>query len=420
MGRRSSVSALFIVFLTQLERIFDLTNGAATSRFRASPRLLGRSLTSVPLMNLRYWWPVILALHTAPTAWAAEIVIAQVAPLSGLEATQARAYGAGMRLVFDQANASRTAGHRFTLIQKNDGGNPEETLALTRTLLQESRPLILAGYFGNKNLTNMVRSGVLEREKIALVGYRTTDIRTETPLVYNVRASLRDELTKITDHLATVAITRLGLFYEDGEGAAALVSAAEETAQKASATLVVKASHAAGSANVAEAVAAFLGARPQAIIMVSSGAAGAAFIERYRTAGGAAQLIAHSGTDIEQLAKRLGEEQMQGVAIAQVTPNPYKVTSRLLKEFNDLTSRPSSGDMPVSYAMIEGFINARVIVEAVRRLPGPVTRENVAQALDAMSNYDLGGYLVSFRPGSRTGSRFVELSIITGAGKIRQ
>lgn len=35
-------------------------------------------------------------------------------------------------------------------------------------------------------------------------------------------------------------------------------------------------------------------------------------------------------------------------------------------------------------------------------------------------NYNLGGYVVGFKPGMRSGSRFVELSIISGAGKIRQ
>jgi len=37
-----------------------------------------------------------------------------------------------------------------------------------------------------------------------------------------------------------------------------------------------------------------------------------------------------------------------------------------------------------------------------------------------MNSVNLGGYAVGFRPGMRTGSKFVELSIISVAGKIRQ
>jgi hypothetical protein len=44
----------------------------------------------------------------------------------------------------------------------------------------------------------------------------------------------------------------------------------------------------------------------------------------------------------------------------------------------------------------------------------------MAAALDGIDNLNLGGYAVGYRPGARAGSKFVELSIISGAGKIRQ
>jgi ABC-type branched-subunit amino acid transport system substrate-binding protein len=70
--------------------------------------------------------------------------------------------------------------------------------------------------------------------------------------------------------------------------------------------------------------------------------------------------------------------------------------------------------------MMEGFITAKVIVEAVRRQGAHPTREGMTVALDGMDSYDLGGYVVGFRPNMHAGSRFVELSIVTGSGKIRQ
>lgn len=61
-----------------------------------------------------------------------------------------------------------------------------------------------------------------------------------------------------------------------------------------------------------------------------------------------------------------------------------------------------------------------MIVEAVRRQGRSPSREGMVTALDTMAVYDLGGYAVGFKPGMRTGSKLVELSIISGAGKIRQ
>ena len=354
-------------------------------------------------------------------AAAATLVVGQVAPQTGMEAAQGRAYGVGMQLFFDSVNkAGGVNGHTFKVVRKDDGGRPEDTVALTKQLLAEDKPLVLAGYFGNRNIADLVAAGILEKERIALVGYRTAEIRPETPWLYNVRAGLGDEIVKLTEHLATIGITKLGLFYEEGPGSAALVAAAEEAAKKARATIVARGSYRAGTASVTPAVDVLVKAAPQAVLMVSTGAAAAGFIEQYRASGGTGQLFAHSGADVEQMSKRLSEEQMQGVAIAQVTPSPYKIGSRLTKEFTDLAAKTANLEVPVSYAMIEGYIAAKVIAEAVRRQGARPTREGMAAALDAMDNFNLGGYAVGFQPGKRTGSKFVELSIITGAGKIRQ
>lgn len=352
-------------------------------------------------------------------AHAANIVVGQVGPMSGMESTQGRAYAAGMELFFSSVNkAGGVNGNTFTLVRKDDGGRPEDTVAMTKELIARDKPLVLAGYFGNKNIADVIASGVLEKERIALVGYRSWEIRAETPHLYNVRAGLREELNKLTEHLSTIGITKLGLLHEAGPGAASLLAAASDSAKKARAQIVSDAKYDAGTTRVNEAVDQLVKAQPQAILVVASGAAAAAFIEQYRASGGAAQIFTHSGADVEQMAKRLGEEQLQGVAIAQVTPSPYKISSRIAKELNDIAAA-SKPDVPISYAMMEGFITAKVIVEAVRRQRAP-TREGMATALDSIDRYDLGGYMVGFKPGQRTGSKFVELSIVNNTGKIRQ
>ncbi len=361
-----------------------------------------------------------LALLAAHAAMAAQIVVGQVAPMSGPEARQGRAYGVGMQMYFDSVNKEGGVnGHTFTLVRKDDLGQPAETVALTRKLLADEKPLVLAGYFGSRNISDLVASGMLESERVALVGYRSAEIRDETPMLYNVRAGLRDELARLTSHLSTVGIKKLGLFYEAGPNAQALVAAADAAAKKVDATIIKRASYPANTSKVSDAANQFVEAKPQAIIMVSSGAAAAAFIESYRSSGGTAQIFAHSGTELEQLSQRLGEEQMAGVVIAQVTPSPYKISGRLSKEFTD-TAKAQKVDTPVSYAMMEGYIAARVIVEAVRRQGARPTREGMVTALNSMDAFDMGGYAVAFKPTQRTGSRYVELSIVSSVGKIRQ
>lgn len=379
---------------------------------------------------VRMAWPMVMgcaAMLFQPAAQAVQVVVGQVAPLSGAEASQGRAYARGMQLLFDGVNkAGGVNGHTFMLVSKDDGGRAEETVSASRQLIAEAQPMVLAGYFGGRNISDLVNTGMLEKEKLALIGYRAADVRTDTPQLYNVRASTRDELNKITEHLATMGVTRLGVFYEEGATAPALLAATEEAAKKGNTAIVSKASYEAGTTRVSSAVDTFIKTQPQAILLLCSGEASARFIERYRADGGVAQVFVHSGADMERVAKRIAEDRlafvssvMQGVAIAQVVPSPYHV-STLAKELRDAISKEGKADVPLSYVMMEGYIAAKVIVEAVRRQGKRPTREGMAAAVESVENLNLGGYVVGFRPGVRTGSRFVELTIISDTGRIRQ
>lgn len=337
-----------------------------------------------------------------------------------MDANNGRAYAAGLQLYFDKVNkVGGAGGHTFTLLRKDDGGRPADTVAATKQLLAESKPLVLSGYAVGGNIADLVASGLLEKERIPVVGYRIGEIRAETPYLYSVRANLRDEINKIAEHLVTVGINRLGLLYEEGPNAAALLDSVDEVARRTGAQFLAKASYPVGTTGADKAVSAMISARPQAVLMVATGAAAASFIEQYRAAGGTAQLFSHSGADVEQMSKRLSDEQLQGVVIAQVTPNPYKVSSRLTKEFADTLAKSEKPDVAVSYAMMEGYIAASVIVEAARRMGARPSREGFVQALDSIGMLDLGGYSIGFKPNMRSGSKFVEMTIVT-AGKIRQ
>lgn len=364
---------------------------------------------------------VCAGLGFVPDARSEQIVIGQAAPLVGLEASQGRAYSFGIQLYLNRVNkAGGVNGHTFTLERGDDKGQADVTVAVTQQLLTEHRPLVLTGYFGNRNISDLVASGLLEKEKIALVGYRNTAASTDNPWLYSVRASLKDEIQKIAAHLSTVGVKRLGLLYEEGASAAGLLAATEEAMKRNGAQLVSKASYPEGTVKVSAAIEKFLADKPQAIILVTSGAVAGAFVEGYRSAGGGAHLFAHSGTDVEQMSKRLSETQMQGIAISQVTPNPYKIAVPLSRELNDAFALHPDPEVPISYAMMEGYIAAKVIVEAVRRVGPRVSREAFIKTLSSLEGVDLGGYQVGFQSGSRTGSKFVDLSIVSSTGRIRQ
>ena len=348
---------------------------------------------------------------------AANLVVGQVAPLTGVEASQGRAYAAGLQIAIAQFNAAGgAAGNTLSLVSRDDGSRPDDTLAATRDLLAEQRPLALAGYFGTRSITAVVESGLLDKEKIPLVGYRALQLAAASPQLFTVRAGLPDQIGKVMQHLATMGISRVAVFMEAGPQAAG-VQATIARAADAQKIQVVATALQPPDMKVMPAVTQIRAAQPQAVLLLAS-VASAAFVEAFRSEGGGAQIFATSDIDVEQLAKRLGDEQLAGISIAQVTPNPNKLTTRLAREFQ-AAKKAARIDQPASHAMMEGYVAGRVLSEAVRRAGANPTRETVTRAIESIDRLDLGDYVVGFKPGENRGSRYVDLSIVSG-GQLKQ
>ena len=69
--------------------------------------------------------------------------------------------------------------------------------------------------------------------------------------------------------------------------------------------------------------------------------------------------------------------------------------------------------------MLEGYIAARVCVEALRRMSREPTRAQFRRALDSLSEVIVGGFRAHFA-NDRVASRLVELSLIDSQGRVRE
>jgi hypothetical protein len=70
-----------------------------------------------------------------------------------------------------------------------------------------------------------------------------------------------------------------------------------------------------------------------------------------------------------------------------------------------------------SHLALEGYINARVFVEALRRAGKNPTRRAFIDTAWSIKRYDLGGFELSFEQPGRNASRFIELTMIGRGGR---
>lgn len=78
-------------------------------------------------------------------------------------------------------------------------------------------------------------------------------------------------------------------------------------------------------------------------------------------------------------------------------PSPYSAMAPVAREFQALMKKNQPAEV-VSYASIESFIAAKILVDAIRRSGGNPTRDKVMAQLEKMNNHDISGFKVSFRP----------------------
>jgi branched-chain amino acid transport system substrate-binding protein len=60
------------------------------------------------------------------------------------------------------------------------------------------------------------------------------------------------------------------------------------------------------------------------------------------------------------------------------------------------------------------------MVEALRRPGGAASADGLITALESLRDFNLGGFFVDFGPQKHTGSRFVDMTILTAEGKLRR
>ena len=154
------------------------------------------------------------------------------------------------------------------------------------------------------------------------------------------------------------------------------------------------------------------------IVQVGTYAASAAFVRAARQAGFGGQFYNVSFVGTSALAQALGKE-AEGVVVTQVVPSPYKTSHPLTREFHNAVQKDGN-KVALNYSSLEGYLAARVMAEGLKNAAasGKLHRDSLAAALDALNGQQVAGFPLAFKPQAGK-PRFVELSMLTGDGKVR-
>jgi branched-chain amino acid transport system substrate-binding protein len=340
-----------------------------------------------------------------------EVVLGQSVPLSGPSEQLGKDMQQGAKLYFDHLNArGGVNGRKITLKTLDDGYEPPRAADNTRKLIDQQKVFALFGYVGTP--TSQAALPIFTEAHVPFVGAFTGAELLRQPFnryVFNIRASYFDETEAIVQHLTAMSIDKIAVFYQNDAYGQAGLAGVERALAKRKLQVAGKATVERNSVDVKTAVATMSKTPAQAIIMIGAYKSCAAFIKEMKKAGATPTFWNVSFVGSKALAKELGAEG-RGVQISQVMPFPWDNTIPVVKEYRKAVDE-AKGEP--GWGTLEGYIAAKVTTEGLRRAGRNLTRDTFIKAMESMSDYDAGGFKVSFGPEDHNGSHFVDLTIIS-------
>jgi len=344
------------------------------------------------------------------------IVLGESAAFSGPAAQLGIQMNLGAKAYFDYVNSKGGIfGRKIELRTRDDKYEGTLCAENTKKFIEEDKVFALFGYVGTP--TGVMAVPILTAAKVPLVAMFTGAEAFRNPVnryIFNVRASYYDETEKIVEQLVSTGMKNIAVFYQNDAYGQAGLKGTELAMTRRNMKISALGTVERNTVKVEDAVKKINAVHPDGVVMISAYTSIAEFVRQMKKAGSGAQFHNVSFVGSKALADTLGPEG-NGVIISQVVPFPWSQSVGIVKEYQQLLT--ASGSKDFNFSSLEGFISAKVMVEGLKRAGKDLTREKLVNALETMSNVDLGGFVVNFNAGSHSGSRYVDLTMIGQGGR---
>ncbi len=345
----------------------------------------------------------------------------------------------GAMAYFSHVNASGgIAGRRIELQLYDDGYQPDPCVENTLKLMLEDRVFLLFGYVGTPTVTRVLPmlKKFQEEQIYMFFPFTGAQPQREPPygdFAFNLRASYRQETAGLVENLLSVGRRRIAVFYQAdayGRSGWAGVRAALERHGE---TIAAEATYRRGArftGSMRAQVEILMRSAPDAVICVGAYAACAALARDAVDLGLEVPIANLSFVGSENLVNLLSEGRddpeitTRWLVNSQVVPSYEDTAVPAVREYRDLMERHdpqipeqfASDDyrpLPRSFVSLEGFLNAKLMCEILRRFHEAPSRAGLEEAVFSIRDFDLGiGERVSFGPDRRQGLDRVYYTVV--------
>ena len=361
-----------------------------------------------------------VAAHADPGVFDDRIVFGQSAAFGG----PAAALGLGMRegilAAFKEANAAGGVnGRKLELVSYDDGYEPDRAIANTEHLIDNDGVFALVGEVGTP--TSNAAQPIATQAGVPFIGPLTGAAFLRNPAlgnVINIRGSYDQETETWIEHLTIdLGISRIAILYQDDSFGRAGLSGVTKAMEKRGMKPVAEATYERNTTAVKMALLTIRQADPQAVVMIGAYKPCAEFIKLAHVLKMNPVFVNISFVDANALAKELGEDG-KGVVVTQVVPFPADTSIPLVARYQKAL-KAANPDAKIGFVSLEGYIVGRLVVEALGKVKGPVTRAALLSTIKETGTFDLGGITLTYGPNDNQGMHQVFLTVIQADGSIK-
>ena len=308
-------------------------------------------------------------------------------------------------------------GRTLQLHVVDDAYVPQRTTENVQKMIGQGSAFALLSCVGTPNNTAILP--LVEDAGVPYVAPFTgaSSLRKGARNVFHVRASYTDEVRRLAQRLAVMGLQGIGVVYLDNPYGREML---EETARALAEQNVkpsVQAALATDGKNLNEVLAQVAQARPTAVLLATAGAASVGLVRGLKKEVPGLLMAGVSATLTSDGLKQLGEAG-SGLALTLVMPDPQRARTALVRDYQAAMRARGSEDFTLG--SLEAYVNMRVLAEGLERAGADPTRAKLRNALASIRNWDLGGFVVDYSGQTPyVGSRYVDMGVLTGAGRFR-
>jgi branched-chain amino acid transport system substrate-binding protein len=337
----------------------------------------------------------------------------------------------GSMAYFEHVNRSGgIEGRQVVIKAADDGYNPIPAIENTVRFIRQDDTFLLFDYMGSPTVARMLPllKQASDRSFYLFFPFSGAEPQRQPPyheFVFNLRASYGEETAGLVDHFVKIGRKRIAVFYQCDAYGRSGWNGVRTTLAGYNLRMVGEATYRRGTPyaeSLRPQVEILRAADPDIVISVGTYSACAGLIRDARDAAWDVPIANVSGVDSENLLRLLidtgrtrGKDYTRDIINSQVVPSYSDTSLPAVREYRELMDRyrpmPPRDLLDEDYApprysfiSLEGYLNARLLVEVLRRMGPDPRRERIKEVVESIKDLDLGiDATVSFGPGKHQG-----------------